>query len=276
MGRTTRRRLLAAVLAGCAVALAAAPGVAARPVAGFSIGDGRALGPMVPPIWRPPPVVAVRGAATVPARTGRFRLNLARPNDFVAQTSYVQCVGASVQMMLNIERPGADRTASTQLRLQRIARARSGPAPTAFVRQGAGMFGWAAALSIEGDVGYRVVGADSLAAAMRQAAIAIRTWNRPVGLLVWRGRHAWVMSGFVATADPALTDDFRVTRAFILDPLYPHGSSTWGPSPRPGRAIAVRQVGRQFVRRRWSGPWSVLPGMARLAGKYVLVVPAAE
>ena len=112
--------------------------------------------------------------------------------------------------------------------------------------------------------------------AMRIAATAIREYGKPVGLLVWQGRHAWVMSGFEATGDP-VDGSFRVTRAYILDPLYPHGSREWGRSPKPGTAIPVSQVGEQFVRRRSlvsGSPWNRLPGMARLAGKYVLVVPA--
>jgi hypothetical protein len=84
------------------------------------------------------------------------------------------------------------------------------------------------------------------------------------------------MSGFEATRDP-VDGAFRVTRAYILDPLYPYGSKQWGPSPRPGTAIPVATVGEQFVPRRSlasGSPWNRLPGAARLAGKYVLVVPA--
>lgn len=216
-----------------------------------------------------------RPVSAAPRPSGPFRLDLARPSDFVAQTSFVRCVGASVQMMLNIERPGTDRSSLTQGRLQRLARSLSGPAPAGFVRHGASIRGWTAALNIESSEPYRMVGADSLQEAMQLAARAIRTWNRPVGLLVWRGRHAWVMSGFVATADPALTDDFRVTRAYILDPLYPHGSSVWGASPQPGTAIPVSRVGAQFVRRDTSSIWSGLPLMGALAGRYALVVPVA-
>jgi hypothetical protein len=111
---------------------------------------------------------------------------------------------------------------------------------------------------------------------MRIAATAIREYRKPVGLLVWQGRHAWVMSGFEATGDP-VDGGFKVTRAYILDPLYPHGSDEWGRSPKPGVSIPVSQVGEQFVARRSlvsGSPWNRLPGMARLAGKYVLVVPA--
>jgi hypothetical protein len=205
-----------------------------------------------------------------------FRLNLARRSDYVAQANLVQCVGASVQMMLNIIKPGADRTRRTQRQLQALARTWSGPRPDGRVRQGAGVIGWAAALAINRAGPYRVVGADTLDEAMRIAATAIREYRKPVGLLVWQGRHAWVMSGFEATGDP-VDGDFRVLKAHILDPLYPRGSKTWGASPRPGKAIPVAQVGAQFVRRRSlasGSPWNRLPGMARLAGKYVLVVPS--
>lgn len=203
-----------------------------------------------------------------------FRMNLADRTDFVAQANFVQCVGASVQMMLNIMQPGADRSATTQGQLQDLARAWSGPRPDGTTRQGASIRGWAAGLVIRGGGPYRVVGTDTLQEALRVAARAIRTHHRPVGLLVWRGRHAWVMSGFEATADPALGGPFTVTKVFVLDPLYPHGSKAWGPSPKPGSAVGVAAVARQFVRRRAGGPWNSLPGTARLAGKFVLVVPS--
>ena len=106
---------------------------------------------------------------------------------------------------------------------------------------------------------------------MRTAARAIAVTGRPVGLLVWRGRHAWVMSGFTATADPRETDDFRVIRAIVHDPLYPHGSAIWGPSPSPGEAIPLAALGRQFVPRRMTNRFGGLP--STLGGKYVLVLP---
>jgi hypothetical protein len=181
-------------------------------------------------------------------------------------------------MMLNIIEPGADRTRRTQRELQGLARSWSGPRPDGRVREGAGVTGWAAALRINRAGAYRVVGASTLDEAMRIAATAIREFRKPVGLLVWQGRHAWVMSGFEATGDP-VDGRFRVTRAYILDPLYPHGSEEWGASPRPGTAITIARVGEQFVRRRNAvsgSPWNRLPGMGRLAGKYVLVVPSGS
>jgi hypothetical protein len=60
-----------------------------------------------------------------------------------------------------------------------------------------------------------------------------------------------------------------------MDPLYPYGSSVWGPSPRPGQALTPTVLGRQFVPRRM-GSWSTggANGMpSQLGGKYVLVLP---
>ena len=203
-----------------------------------------------------------------------YRENIAGPRDWVAQATFVQCVGASLQMMLNIVHPGTTHSDRTQHRLQDLARAWSGPTPPGFERQGASQRGWVASLVIHRAGVYRAVGADSLQQAMRIAARAIRTYRRPVGLLVWEGRHAWVMTGYVATGDPLLDKGFEVTDAYILDPLYPHGSDVWGPSPRPGATIPVERVGRQFVKRRSSGPWSHLPGGEWLRNRWVLVVPA--
>jgi hypothetical protein len=139
-----------------------------------------------------------------------FRVDLADGNDFVPQTNFVQCVGASMQMMLNIM-GGADRSAKTQLRLQKLARALSGPTREGFERKGASVRGWTDALNTLDAGPYRLVGTDTIDEAMRVAAISIRDTGRPVGLLVWAGRHAWVMSGFEATADPRARSDVRVT-----------------------------------------------------------------
>jgi hypothetical protein len=205
-----------------------------------------------------------------------FAIDLAGKRDFVAQTNFVQCVGASMQMMLNIMGETNDRTAAKQNELQVLARElsgrRNGPQ-----RQGASVRGWAGGLTLLGAGPYRLVGATTLDEALKIAAKAIRQTGKPVGLLVWRGRHAWVMSGFHATADPLTAQDYEVTAAIVMDPLYPHGSSVWGPSPRPREALSPVEVGRQFVpRRQGSFATGTTPGstiMSGLAGKYVLVLP---
>jgi hypothetical protein len=250
-----RRRSLAALLLAVVVVAALAPA---------SVAAAR----------RPPG----SGAATAPmaAAARPFRLDLADANDFVAQANFVQCVGASMQMMLNIM--GAnDRTARTQTSLQTIARDLSGPTRAGFSRKGASVRGWSAGLNQLAAGPYRLVGSDTLADALKIAARSIRQTGKPVGLLVWGGRHAWVMSGFQATADPRVTAAFTVTRAIVLDPLYPYGSARWGRSPKPREAITAATLGKQFVPRR-GGTWAGAPtgvagqSLATFSGKYVIVV----
>ena len=230
------------------------------------------------------------GQAAAAAPT--FAYEVSGPRDFVAQTNFVQCVGASMQMMLNMVRPRDDRTAATQLQLQEIARELSGQRPDGRERQGASVRGWTAGLNLLGAGPYRLVGTATLDEALQVAARAIRETRHPVGLLVWRGRHAWVMSGFEATGDPLLGAPFEVTGAVILDPLYPHGSKVWGPSPKPRATLTPATVGKQFVPRgRWGSPpgeptptappasdpsaanGGVTAAWGGLSGKYVLVLP---
>ncbi len=206
-----------------------------------------------------------------------YRVDLSGPGVFVAQTNFVQCVGASMQMMLNMIHRPLDTTAATQLRLENIARSLSPRRQDGIERQGASVVGWAAGLTLAGGGPYRVVGLDTIDEAMQVAAAAIGETGRPVGLLMWRGRHAWVMSGFEATADPTVAMGFRVTRAIVLDPLYPYGSSIWGPSPTPRDALTIAALGRQYVPR---GLWhanDALPSssdqVGATVGKYVLVLP---
>jgi hypothetical protein len=224
-------------------------------------------------------LVAVAPAAPAGAADG-FRVDVAAKGDYVAQTNFVQCVGASMQMMLNMINATDDRSAKTQLRLQDLARELSGRRNDGSQRRGASVRGWSAGLNQLGAGPYRLVGLMTLDDALRLAAAAIRDTNRPVGLLVWRGRHAWVMSGFHATADPRVTTDYTVTAAIVMDPLYPHGSKVWGPSPKPREALSPTALGRQFVPRRGNANFvgnSVDPSaratMSALSGKYVLVLP---
>lgn len=220
-------------------------------------------------------VVLLATAGAVPGgalgATSGYRLDVARQGDFVAQTNLVQCVGASMQMMLNMTREEDDRTARTQLSLQTLARGLSGQRPDGRERQGASVRGWSAGLTLLGAGPYRLVGTKTIDEALRLAARSIRETGKPVGLLMWRGRHAWVMSGFKATADPRRTDDFRVTETIVLDPLYPRASKVWGPSPRPREALTVAELGRQFVPRRTGSAAS--QWLAGLGGMYVIVMP---
>jgi hypothetical protein len=168
-------------------------------------------------------------------------MNLFRKGDFVPQYTFEWCVGASLQMMRNLTDAKVTRTRSTQQSYWELARDLSS-SPFG----GANPRGWTGALNELGYGEYKLVSVPEYGDALRLAASAIRETRRPVGLVMWRGRHAWVMSGFTSTADPR-TGDFRVTGIRVLDPLYPHGSSVWGASPKPNSLISPATLGKQFV-----------------------------
>jgi hypothetical protein len=212
-------------------------------------------------------VLLTSGAAPATAASKPYHLDVGRRSDFVAQTNLVQCVGASMQMMMNMIGDATDRSAGTQLRYQRIARKLSGPRIPGRERRGASVFGWAAGLTTLGAGRYMVVGSRAIDDALLIAAQAIRRTGRPAGLLMWHGRHAWVMSGFRATKDP-LMPGARVTSVIVEDPLYPLDSVSWGPSPAPGSRLTVAQLARQFV------PRLRTSRSPQLRGKYVVVIPA--
>jgi hypothetical protein len=112
-----------------------------------------------------------------------------------------------------------------------------------------------------------MVSEPTLDAAIRRAAAAIVETNRPVGLVMWRGRHAWMMSGFESLGDPRTRPDFRVTGINVHDPLHPHGSRRWGPSPAPNDLVTPEVLGAQFVAR--TGGRVRLP----VAPGYILILP---
>jgi hypothetical protein len=86
--------------------------------------------------------------------------------------------------------------------------------------------------------------------AIATAARALALTRRPVGLLMWRGAHAWVMSGFDATANPATNERFTVSSIRVVDPWYPRPSSIWGIGQRPDTVIWVSKLATDATVRR--------------------------
>ena len=233
-----------------------------------------ALSAVVPVAAGAEPERAAPAAPAAPA--GPFAMNLYRPGDFVSQTNLVQCVGASMQMMLNMMRPVDDNTAEYQLRLQNLARQWSPrsfpgtePAAPQRPRRGASSRGWAFGLTRLGFGPYRVTSATTLTEAVRWGAVAMRRTGRPVGLLVWQGAHAWVMSGFEATSDPLTDPAAEITHVHVLDPLYPRVSTRWGSSPEPGSKVSLARLDDDFL------PWR--PGRTNgMSGRFVIVMPLVD
>jgi hypothetical protein len=205
-----------------------------------------------------------------------FRLNFYQPGDFVSQTNLVQCVGASMQMMLNMMRPENDTTAEYQLKLQQLARKWSPrrfpgtePSQPQRPRRGASSRGWATGLNLLGYGNYIVTSERTLEEAVHRAALGMRQTGQPAGLLVWQGAHAWVLNGFEATGDLLTDPTARVTHVFVLDPLYPRTSSVWGPSPEPNGKLSLQALAGDFV------PWR--PGRpSPNSGRFVIVLPLMQ
>ena len=192
----------------------------------------------------PSPAARAEATAAPDADRDPFAYNLARRGDFVAQYTFEWCVGASLQMALNMATDATHTSRADQKRLWEMARDRSS-SPFG----GANPRGWTAALNDLGIGPYRLVSLPTFEEALITAAEAIRATKRPVGLVMWRGRHAWVMSGFESNGDPRHTDDPEITGVRVHDPLYPHGSVRWGRSPKPNSLVSPATLAKQFVRR---------------------------
>src|SRR3954471_7440980 len=146
-------------------------------------------------------------AAALPAWTGG--VNLYRSGVFTTQQTWRWCTAADVQIMRNIVFHQQDHSRDSQLRYYGYMRShdRYDLPPADGVAPG----GWAAGLRQFVDSRYHVVAKASFAEALHAAVRNLRKTQRPVGLLVAHGDHAWVLTGFTATADPAVTNAFSVT-----------------------------------------------------------------
>jgi hypothetical protein len=173
-----------------------------------------------------------------------------------------------MQMMINLMEPGKpDRTKSTQKALYDLARDIS---PWVETRPGASVLGWAEGLGEQGYGSFVEMSAESRAEALRIAARQMRLTRKPVGLLVWRGAHAWVMSGFKATADPAYTDDFEVTAVWVEDPWAGRVSRRWGPGLEAHTLVSSTALKADFVK--WQSRYRPEYGSD---GAFVIVAPVA-
>jgi hypothetical protein len=142
--------------------------------------------------------------------------DLATTGSYVGQFNFVQCVGASVQMMRNMILDRADHSPYVQHLLWYRARHWSRYSGDG----GADPFGWAAVLTFTSAGPYRVYAGRSVADTLHAAARAMALSSRPIGVTVWHGSHAWVISGITATNDPARTNSFTVLKVSVTDPLW--------------------------------------------------------
>ena len=200
-------------------------------------------------------------------RESAFTLDLYRRGDFVSQGRTDWCVPAAIQTMARLIDRLARPSLPSQDALDRRARALSS---SRLVGLGSEPQGWAGVLNDLGFGPYVVVAKSSFADAITVAAEALRLTGRPVGLLVWHGAHAWVMSGFEATRDPAGPGRFDVTAVRVSDPWYPRRATAWGRSRPPDARVGLAALARSFL------PWRrPTVRYSELDARYVLVLPVS-
>ena len=204
-------------------------------------------------------VVAPTQAA---AWSGRYSVYTS--HSFSYQHLNYTCVGASVQMMLNMINGTAHHSASAQTVYWKYGRDQSKHKPT---DNGVDPVGWIAALEHFGAGDYTINLATRYQAGLRELAAAMRATGRPVGLFVDAGGHAWVMTGFESSADPQSSSSYKVTQIQVMGPLYPDSTINGKPyDPAPGTWLTADQLRKKFTPMQWkqAPEWS---------GRWVAVIP---
>jgi hypothetical protein len=168
---------------------------------------------------------------------------------------------------MNIMDQRADLTQETQSKLYELAvsvaeNRAGGPLPE----------GWAGGLQQLGYGNYKVATANHMSSAINMVVKQIRITGRPAGLVVWEGWHSWVVSGFVASADPATTDTFSVLGLYIEDVWYNrhstlHNQSRGGYSRPPDSLVPYGELAVDF------DPWVQAVVYPDKQHKWVVIVP---
>jgi hypothetical protein len=192
-------------------------------------------------------------------------ISLNRDDAFATQRTWQWCTAAGVQIARNIARDQSDQARSRQARYYRYMREHNRYDIPA--RDGVDPGGWTAGLRRFVDDRYRLIRSDSFDEALRSAVTSLRRTNLPVGITVAHGTHAWLLTGFTATADPLETDDFRITSVRVTGPLWGLQSRARGYDMRPNTKLTPAQLRSYFtpwhyagIRMAWEGQWvSVQP-----------------
>ena len=194
-------------------------------------------------------------------------MDLYQAGDFVGEFVDTGCIPAAMQTMMNIMDAGADTSQETQVKLfdlaNSIAESRNGsPDPE----------GWSGGLEQLGYGNFEVGARPTMAAAVKLVVKQIRLTKRPAGLLVWFGWHSWVVSGFTASADPALTDDYTVQSLYIEDVWYNRHSTLWsksrgGYSRPPDSLVPYSELSQDYLK------WDQAVYYAGKQNQYVFVLP---
>lgn len=208
---------------------------------------------------------AVPSAARLPAWDGS--IDLYRDGVFTTQKDWLWCTAAGVQIVRNIVDRDDDHSTSGQRRYFDWMRKKN----RYDLPESAGVDpqGWTAGLRHFVDDRYRLVTSRNFRAGLRSAAENLRRTGLPVALTVANGGHGWILTGFAATADPLLTDDFEVTSVRVTGPLYGRQSRN-GYDMAPDKKLSIDQLRRFFT------GWRYEPLPMVWDGTFVSIQPVAK
>jgi hypothetical protein len=203
-------------------------------------------------------VIAGLGAAPA-AAANPYSKDLYFARGYERQIDNRTCIAASTAMMMNfIARRDLNLNQRTILRY-----AQRRDALNDAVQRGSDPLGWSRAATYFSrytgkPTTYKWEAYGSAASALRRAARQITATGKPVGMLVARGTHAMVMTGFTATANPVTAPTWTLTTIWYSDPYgYAHRSVSATASP----LNSYRQTdATAYYDARWYG-------------KYIVIVP---
>jgi hypothetical protein len=264
LARTARIVLVAAALTPLAAVTVPSPLSAGLPTRTGGSSDAPstsdASSAIPPPSQTPSATPASAASPAAPATPGVIPdtlsawtggIDLYRTGVFTTQKTWRWCTAADVQIIRNIVRHRTDHSFANQQTYYTYMRAHNRyPIPP---RDGVDPKGWTMGLRHFVDDRYRRVSTDTFGASLRSAVTALRKTNLPVGLLVAHGDHAWVLTGFTATADPASTSNFTVTSVRVVGPLWGLQSSTYGYDMRPDKKLTRDQLRTFWTRWHYAG-----------------------
>ena len=207
----------------------------------------------------------VPAAARLPAWDGS--IDLYRDGVFTTQKSWLWCTAAGVQIVRNIVDRKEDHSTSNQRRY--FAWVRNKNRYDLPESAGVDPQGWTAGLREFVDDRYRLVASGSFRSGLRSAVENLRRTGLPVALTVANGGHGWILTGFAATADPLLTDDFEVTSVRVTGPLFGRQSRN-GYDMAPDKRLSTDQLRRFFT------GWRYEPLPMVWDGKFVSIQPIAK
>jgi hypothetical protein len=216
-------------------------------------------------------MLAVGTSAAMPAASAKALsrwtggIDLYRTGVFTTQKSWLWCTAADIQIIRNIVDRQSDHTRSSQQRYFDYMRAHNRyDIP---LKDGVDPAGWTAGLRHFVDARYRLVASRSFDSALRSAVTNLRKTNLPVAITVSHGNHAWVLTGFTATADPAVTTRFTVTSVRVVGPLWGLQSRSYGYDMRPDTRLTPSQLRGFFT------PWHYTSVPMAWENRWVLVQP---